>query len=72
MDRSAKSLKHPQSVDDVGPFEYSQVVADGWIVPSLEAHYHPGGRVLVVLDRRQGLELDLVRQSAWCRSWLTP
>jgi hypothetical protein len=40
-----------------GPFEHHDVVVEGWRVPFLQAHLRGEDRVVLVLDRRMGLEL---------------
>ena len=53
-------MDEPQfHVDYVGPFETHRVVVDGWQVPLLDATPLQGGRVLLSLDSRFGLELTL-------------
>jgi len=46
-------------VEFVGPYQHHEVVIDGWRVPFLEAHPQRGGKVLIVLDARAGLELTV-------------
>jgi hypothetical protein len=46
-------------VDFIGPIESHLVSVDGWEVPLLDATPLQGGRVMLNLDRRFGLELDL-------------
>lgn len=46
-------------VEYIGPFEASRVVVDGYRVPLLEAHEEQGGRMLLTLDSRYGLEIDI-------------
>lgn len=46
-------------VEFIGPFEHHEVLVAGWQVPLIEASPQPGGRVLVTLDQRFGLELSL-------------
>jgi hypothetical protein len=41
-----------------GPFSHHDVVVDGWRVPLLQAHLLGEDRVLLVLDRRIGVELS--------------
>lgn len=48
-----------QGVEYVGPFEHHEVVLNGWRVPFVEAHPQTGGKVLLVLDARAGLELTI-------------
>lgn len=46
-------------VDFPGPFAHHDVVVDGWRVPFLQAHLGENeDRVMVVLDRRIGVELS--------------
>jgi hypothetical protein len=46
------------SVRFPGPFEHHDVVVEGWRVPLLQAHMRGEDRVMLVLDRRLGLELS--------------
>ncbi len=46
-------------VEFVGPFEHHDVVVNGWRVPFVEATPMDGGRVLLLLDHRFGLELTI-------------
>jgi hypothetical protein len=48
----------PFRVDFPGPFDHHDVVVEGWRVPFLRAHLQGEDRVLLVLDRRLGVELD--------------
>jgi hypothetical protein len=48
----------PFRVDFPGPFEHHDVVVEGWRVPFLRAHLKGEDRVMLVLDRRLGVELD--------------
>ena len=41
-----------------GPFEYHDVVVDGWSVPLLQAHPKGEDRVMLILDGRRGVELS--------------
>jgi hypothetical protein len=41
-----------------GPFEHHDVVVEGWRVPFLQAHLRGEDRIMLVLDRRMGLELS--------------
>lgn len=41
-----------------GPFQYHDVVVNGWSVPLLRAHLRGEGRVRIVLDDRIGVELS--------------
>jgi hypothetical protein len=41
-----------------GPFEHHDVVVDGWRVPHVQAHLRDEDRILLVLDRRLGMELS--------------
>lgn len=41
-----------------GPFEHHDVVVEGWRVPFIQAHLRGEDRVLLVLDRRLGVELS--------------
>jgi hypothetical protein len=47
------------AVEYVGPFQSHRVVVDGWTVPFIAAHPQQGGRILLSLDRRVGVDLDL-------------
>jgi len=46
-------------VEFVGPFEHYDVVVNGWRVPFLEMTPMTGGRVLLTLDHRTGVDLSL-------------
>src|SRR5258708_7248607 len=46
-------------VEFIGPFEHHDVVVNGWRVPFLEATPQNGGKVLLCLDRRFGLDLSI-------------
>lgn len=41
-----------------GPFEHHDVVVEGWRVPYVQAHLRGEDRVMLVLDRRLGVELS--------------
>jgi hypothetical protein len=41
-----------------GPFQHHDVVVDGWRVPFLQAHLGGEDRVMLVLDRRLGIDLS--------------
>ena len=41
-----------------GPFEHHDVVVEGWRVPFLQAHIGGEDRVMLVLDRRLGIDLS--------------
>jgi hypothetical protein len=41
-----------------GPFSHHDVVVEGWRVPFLQAHLRGEDRVMLVLDRRLGVELS--------------
>lgn len=41
-----------------GPFEYHDVVVDGWSVPLLQAHPKGEDRVRLVLDGRRAVDLS--------------
>jgi hypothetical protein len=41
-----------------GPFEYHDVVVDGWSVPLLQAHPKGEDRVRLILDGRRSVELS--------------
>lgn len=58
MDDHDCDLPDPQRVAFQGPFEHHDVVVEGWRVPLVQAHLKDGGRVMLVLDRRLGLELS--------------
>lgn len=48
-----------EAVEFIGPFEQYAVTVDGYRVPMLQAHMQKGGKVLLTLDHRYGLDLDL-------------
>jgi hypothetical protein len=50
--------EHAFRVAFPGPFEHHDVVVDGWRVPLLQAHLSGESKVMLVLDRRLGLELE--------------
>ena len=41
-----------------GPFEHHDVVVEGWRVPFLQAHLEGEDRIVLVLDRRLGVDLS--------------
>jgi len=47
------------AVNFPGPFEHHDVVVEGWRVPLLQAHPRDDGRVMLILDRRLGLDLSV-------------
>jgi hypothetical protein len=53
-----EELPNPERVSFVGPFQHHDVVVNGWRVPFLQAHLKGEERVVVVLDRRLGVELS--------------
>ena len=48
----------PFRVSFPGPFSHHRVVVDGWEVPLVEAELRGEDRVVLVLDRRYGVELS--------------
>ena len=58
MDREPDDFPQLGRVDLPGPFAHHDVVVDGWRVPFLHATLGGEDRVLLVLDRRLGIDLS--------------
>ena len=58
MDDQDSALLTEPRVLFPGPFEYHDVVVDGWSVPLIKAHPRGEDRVRLILDGRIGIELS--------------
>lgn len=58
MESSGNCPQVPFRVNFPGPFTHHDVVVDGWRVPYLQAELSGEDRVVLVLDRRLGVELS--------------